>query len=515
MRCNNYCKRMYLLLIIPALCVIWCAIYEYKRRKRTGGIYSPIGIPFIGHLFYFPRKSLLPFRFDYAKFLPWMSELLNRHDGILYLDIACIRFYVTNHPDVCQAVLRTSEHNYKSYLYRMLQPWLGRGLVVNNPPLWKSRREIIRPYFMGSLLRRHTDTIYAACKLLSVPTHTCTDIVPIITEVSLHIIARAAMGIDLQQRDMEHRKYMRAVQDISLLMMHRIFQPWKWNLSVYHLTSPTEYNQFQNTIDTLRGFTRGIIATRRSIRNNMDTNTDENTDEIDMNDLSLIDTLIDAGLDDESIEEEIETFIFEGHDTTSSHIAWTLYLLAQYPDYQQRLREELSTVDTTDIDALLKCGLFNAIMKESMRMYSPLPMIGRTLQSDVSVNIGARTITIPKDNQIMVNIHALHYNPDIYPNPEQFHPERFFTSEESVETSSEKQSVRLCGRNPFDYLPFSAGERNCVGMRFAKREAAIILASIVTRYRFVLVNIEKIKPKIKPLLIVRPNHLWLQFDAIN
>lgn len=106
------------------------------------------------------------------------------------------------------------------------------------------------------------------------------------------------------------------------------------------------------------------------------------------------------------------------------------------------------------------------VIKESMRLYPPVPFIGRTLSEDIEID----KYKIPKGTMVTVGIYYLHRDPNVFPNPEKFDPDRFLTENTK-------------GRHPYAYLPFSAGPRNCVGQKFAMYEEKSVLSSVIRNFK--------------------------------
>ncbi|XP_049525901.1 cytochrome P450 3A41 isoform X2 [Dermacentor silvarum] len=151
------------------------------------------------------------------------------------------------------------------------------------------------------------------------------------------------------------------------------------------------------------------------------------------------------------------TFFTAGQDTTSSVIAHTAYLLALHPEVQQRLREGVDDCfkrcgGEPSFDDISKLKYLNCIVSESLRLYPPAVRVERTACEDVT--LGDTGFKLPKECIVQIPIYAMHRDPEYFPDPEKFDPERF--SEENI------GSIQ-----PYSYLPFGAGPRNCIGMRFA------------------------------------------------
>ncbi|GFR26994.1 cytochrome P450 4c3 [Trichonephila clavata] len=154
---------------------------------------------------------------------------------------------------------------------------------------------------------------------------------------------------------------------------------------------------------------------------------------------------------EEDIIEELITFIVAGHDTTSAAMTWTLYMLGLYPDIQKKVHEELDWIFGEDVkrpsteDDLRDMKYLECVIKETLRLYPPVPFFGRQLSEDTTIC----DTTIPEGTICVALAHVLHRDAEVFPNPEKFNPDRFLP-ENSL------------NRNPYAYIPFSAGPRNCI-----------------------------------------------------
>ncbi|XP_067143006.1 cytochrome P450 3A11-like [Centruroides vittatus] len=149
-------------------------------------------------------------------------------------------------------------------------------------------------------------------------------------------------------------------------------------------------------------------------------------------------------------------FLFAGSETTTNTLAFFLYHMALYPEYQDKLIEEVDKIwktnDEMNFDVLNKMQYMDAVINETMRITPPLVQLFRECTEDYELpEIG---IKIPKGMNIVVPIYAMHHDKKFFPNPEKFDPDRFLP---------ENRSSII----PFTYLPFGEGPRNCIGMRFA------------------------------------------------
>ncbi|CAG2161675.1 unnamed protein product [Oppiella nova] len=162
------------------------------------------------------------------------------------------------------------------------------------------------------------------------------------------------------------------------------------------------------------------------------------------------------------------------------------YLLAINPDSQQKLLDEvLAKSDSKgdiDYETIIRLPYLDACISETLRLYNPAPQTSRVAAKDYQ--LGDTGITVKKGIHIMIPIHAIHHNPDYYPDPHSFKPERFLPENRD----------KLV---PYTYLPFGAGPRNCVGMRFALMEAKTVMARVITKYEFIRTKTTKVPLQMK------------------
>uniref|UniRef100_A0A8R1HMQ8 Cytochrome P450 n=1 Tax=Caenorhabditis japonica TaxID=281687 RepID=A0A8R1HMQ8_CAEJA len=176
-------------------------------------------------------------------------------------------------------------------------------------------------------------------------------------------------------------------------------------------------------------------------------------------------------LNEEDIREEVDTFMFEGHDTTSASMGWTLWSMATHPDVQEKVIEEVDRIfgssdrDCTN-DDLKQMKYLEKCLKESLRMFPSVPFFARKVEQDVVIN----GETFPKGVRILVAPMVLHRNPRIFNNPNDYNPENY--SEEAI-----------ASRHAYADVPFSAGPRNCIGQKFAIMEEKAVISWFFRRYR--------------------------------
>lgn len=162
-------------------------------------------------------------------------------------------------------------------------------------------------------------------------------------------------------------------------------------------------------------------------------------------DMLLISQLEGGELTDREIREEVDTFLFEGHDTTSSAMAFCIYLLSQHEDIQQRAYEEAVELQGHEKESM---SYLEAVIKETLRIYPSVPFYSRKVQEDLQIG----NLTVPKGASVSTLAYMVHRNEKNYPEPEKFNPERFLVTDKEL--------------HPFAFVAFSAGPRNCIGKKY-------------------------------------------------
>ena len=191
-------------------------------------------------------------------------------------------------------------------------------------------------------------------------------------------------------------------------------------------------------------------------------------------------------LSDEEIIDQSVIFLLAGYETSSNTLSLTLYYLAVNPDVQDKLRKEIieameSNAKKPLYDVAQSIEYLDCVIMEAQRQCPPFAQVNRECSEDYDLN----GIHIPAGMEIVIPIYVLHHDPDAWQDPEKFDPERF-------------RGPAKDARHAFQFLPFGAGPRNCIAMKFALMEIKITLVRILTKFKFVQ------SPETQVPLIIHP-----------
>ncbi|CAF1410201.1 unnamed protein product [Rotaria sordida] len=364
-----------------------------------------------------------------------------------------------------ETFINNSKQLVKSFDYILLEPWLKTGLLTSKNEKWRSRRRIITPSFHDTQLLNNYMIIFneQACILArrfddcATQPNKTHDLYPYISACTIDIIVEAATDTNPKaQSGDEKNEFVEATVRITEILSLRSRSPWMWLPFIFDRL-PIGREQ-KKVLKVLHGFSRKVIEERLTTFNaEQVTNGDDKKKSTRR--LVFLDSLLtqmhaeQLSLDD--IQEEVDTFMFEGHDTTAAALNFFCYLMGCYPDVQAKVHAEMDSIFGDDrerpctMDDIQQMTYLDCVIKESMRILPPVPIIGREAQEDF-VYCGQ---TIRKGTHLNIFIHGIHFDANIFPNPNKFDPERFAES-----------SLISKERSPFAFIPFSAGSRNCIGM---------------------------------------------------
>ncbi|XP_073826736.1 probable cytochrome P450 4ac1 [Musca autumnalis] len=391
-------------------------------------------------------------------------------------------YNITNAEDAAELFQSTALID-KSVLYKYVKPFLGDGLLISSDRKWFSRRKILTPAFHFHVLKTFNDIFKEeSLKLLEKLQHLQKDeieINDIVTEFTLNNVIETALGVKLDDIS-GSSKYRRTIHDIEEIILERIYNPLMFYNWIFRLFG--RYKKHTEDLKIASDFSSKIIQKKREEYRKKKEMEGHKENEIDdfgkKKRYAMLDTLLDeeanGNIDHEGICDEVNTFMFEGYDTTSTCLIFTILNLALHPEVQQKCREEIANIgdySSLTVFDFNKLEYLECVLKETLRLYPSVPFIARNCTSETHIN----GLILPKNSQINVHVYDIMRDPRHFPNPTEFKPERF-TQENSV------------NRHPFAFVPFSAGSRNCIGQKFAILEMKAMLVALLSNFEILPVT---------------------------
>lgn len=339
---------------------------------------------------------------------------------------------------------------------------LRHGVLVEDGNSHDDIRRMMNPALHKRMLQYYVDSMWQAADQISSAwqLNQPYNMLNEMRKVALLIMARALFGVDFTPELIHLWKgVIRAVNYIS---------PGIWVL--WRGFSHMGYNRDLRKIDD---YLYRIIAERRKNPGGSD---------------DLLGALIHTnGITDDLIRDQLMTIIIAGHDTSTASLTWALYLLGKHPAEMARAQAEVRAVlgDTPPTyEALAQMPYLKQVLNESLRLYPPIHLGSRV----AAQNLEFDGYEIPAGMRILYSIYLTQRHPAYWENPDQFDPERF-NADRRIE--------------PYTFLPFGGGPRNCIGAAFAQVESKVVLARLLQRFDLTLLK-QNVRPYMGATLEPRP-----------
>jgi cytochrome P450 len=386
------------------------------------------------------------------------------------------------HPDHVRRVLYDHQKNYsRGWHYRLLRSLLGNGLVASEGDHWRRQRRLAQPAFHRQRLSGYAQVMVDTTSNM-LARWEAVDAAGSGMDVGIEMsrLALAIAGLTLFGRDPSQRADV--VGRSFGVLAHYLEQRFNHPFTSLPAWVPTANNRrTKDAARTLKGVVLALIHERRR----------EARDLGDL--LSMLmqarDEETGEAMSEDQLCSEVMTFLVAGHETTSTALTWTWFLLGSHLSIRQRVREEAMRVlgdrrpTIEDVPQLIATRM---AIEESMRLYPPVWALAREAAQEDEIG-GYR---IPARTNVIVSQFVTHRHPDFWEQPDVFDPDRF-TPE------------RVAQRPKGAFFPFLGGPHQCIGNEFAMLEMCLIVAMVLQRFDVELLPDQAIRPK--AALTLRPS----------
>ena len=385
------------------------------------------------------------------------------------------RVHIVLHPDMVQRVLLDNAANYAKprLVKRILAPTIGRGLLSSDGELWRAQRKIVAASFTPPAVDALVAVFARVGRMMAESWGAGTrDMAVEATTATMTVISEALFSGDARLTSREAMDHITgAMEGVGEARIQVLL-----GMPLIPLTRRGRSGQ--------RGqqFLRRILG--QLVRERLQPGAPDDFV------TAVIRALMARFPEDEALDLAVDnaaTFYLAGHETTANTTTWTLFLLSEQPDLQDQAAAEAEKALSSGIDANLpdRLPLLRAILEESLRLYPPVPRFDREAVSEDT--LGEHEIR--SGDLISIWPWIIHRHRKLWEEPDTFDASRF-------------NLTRKQDRHRFQYIPFGAGPRTCVGARLAMAEALTILAIWLARWRFTPVQGQSIS--VSGMVTLRP-----------
>ncbi|MGA5817413.1 cytochrome P450 [Kitasatospora sp. NPDC094028] len=412
---------------------------------------GPAGHPLTGSLFDLTRRPLrtyLAARRDYGDVVRFTVG----PPGLR------TEFYGVFSPEGVHQVLGSEAGNFRkeNNFYEEPRISVGNGLLTSQDEVYQRQRRLVQPLFTRCRVDGYADALAEEVQVLAGRWRAApggvVDAAEEMSRFALRAVARILFGADVEEAvDVVNRSF----PALGAYVMDRGFTPVRLPRAW-----PTPGNR--RGLEAQRALYEicDRIIAERAARGGGDE---------DANDLL---TLLGRArgedgerLDPAELRDQVLVFLLAGHETTATSLAFALHLLAKHPEQRRLVQEEAEAVlagrapTAADLDAL---PYLTRVMKEAMRLYPAAALVGRRAVAETVID----GYVIPAGAQLVVAPLVTHRNPDHWPDPERFDPDRFLPEQEKA-------------RHRYAWYPFGGGPRACIGQHFSMLESVLTLGVLL------------------------------------
>jgi cytochrome P450 len=385
-------------------------------------------------------------------------------------------YVLVNDPDLIRTVLVEKAANYPKDALQLekLTPAVGRGLLTADAEPWRLQRRTVAPLFQPAAVAGYLAPMATSVDEMldrwesHAQTGARIDIAREMTALTYDIISRTVFSHEIETpAEVMGEAITTYFEALGRIDLWDVLPLPRWLPRPAFTRARPAQRIFREEVGRLLERRRARLAAGGALPDDLVTRL-----------MQARDPETGAPLADAVIHDNLVTFMGAGHETTANALAWTLFLLSEFPEADARVAAEATSPgETPDVDDLARLTGTRMILEEAMRLYPPVPFLSR--EAVAHDRLGEAEVT--PGTRIIIAPWVLHRHRKLWADPDLFIPERF-APENRGKISR------------FAYLPFGAGARICVGMGFAMQEALLALTMIARRFRVTLADDAQVFP---------------------
>lgn len=419
--------------------------------------------------------------------LAFVQKLDREFDGLCKVKLGPVEGIFTSQPELIKEVLVTKNKSFiKGSSYKELKHFLKNGLLTSEGETWFKQRRLAQPSFYKKTVETFFDTMVKYTERTIEKWNQAKEFnaLPEMNNLTLAAIGEAVFNKDLTGESGNIGS--------NLSFMIEETNTRMWNIVNWPIWFPTKNNKrFNNGIKSIDKVVFDLIEERRK--------GGEASSDFTQMLMEAEDADTGEKMNNQEVRDELMTIFVAGHETTALALSWTLYLVAQNPEIESKIRAEVESVTGAgdfNVSQVWQMEYIRAVLDEVMRLYPPAWIVGRVAKEDIDLG----DFKLKKGQDVLISPFAVQHSERLWDNPEEFNPDRFL--------GEQKKEI-----HKYAYFPFGGGPRICIGEQFAMMEMIIAVALIYKNGSPKLMDkmVEKV-----PLVTLRPNRdIRFEWEAIN
>ncbi|XP_046746437.1 cytochrome P450 4C1-like [Diprion similis] len=440
-------------------------------------------LPIVGHAYLFVGST---------------ETILNRVIGIGHMYPTSFRFsigynslFCATSPEHLKLILHSSKTVERNNFYEYARPWMGDGLITAPGSIWEVHRKLLQPFFNTMVLKSFVEIFTTQSVILAKKIEQHLDgpefeISRYVSLCTLDAICETATGIKLEAQESNSCQYEEASHKVMVGYVKRAASPWLYSDFIFYRTQlgkdEKKHIKFMHELtDNVIRKKKAEIVQHSDSRVSVDN--EQGSADISMAAPQLlIDNLLRLSgdnevLTDKMVRDHIDSIMVAGSDTTATTVNYLMLMLASHQDIQDKVYQELcenfgENVSDDDgeelpitMEVLARMTYMDRVIKETIRLFPVVCLVFRKATEDLDLG----QFTLPRGSSIALNFIGVHRSEKYWPDPLKFDPDRFLPE-------------RFAQQEPYSYLPFGGGRRNCIGSKYAVMFMKIIVATILRKY---------------------------------
>ncbi|KAJ9575467.1 hypothetical protein L9F63_007672 [Diploptera punctata] len=490
------------ILPVTVLFIITFPLYYSRRtqnrlKRLTSNIPGPLTFPILGNIPTFAGCDLI-------EFFQKLVKLVNKYGSV-------VRFWMG---DKLYVVITDSESIEKIFINKSLfkknssvsQMANGNGAVPDDDK-WKIHRKIISSTFNSNVLEQFMENFIKNSFLLTenlkpIADERVTDIYSYFCSCALDIICETTMGTNVNAQMEDDPEYKTKLLQAIETLGETFKKPWMLNDWMHSRKQDFEKER-EFAMKHLHRFVNKVIDDKLASKRNGVRKKDGSREQVEYvqwvrgRELSLLDLLIrDEQMKVDEIRDELSSLIVAGTKVIALTCSYVLSLLGVHQNIQDKVLEEQERIfepdmgrppTTSDVNAM---KYLEQVLKETLRLYPPVPFLFRNIEEDMHLENG---FTLPRGSYAVIFNFMTHRNPEYYPDPECFDPDRFSMDCPTV-------------NRPYSYIPFGGGRRICVAYRYGMLEVKTLLSTTLRKYKITetMGGIERLEHSLQAGVVLKP-----------